>query len=167
MQLTSHTDYALRLLIYLMSNPGRNVSTREMAAAYGISLNHLTKVAKALVNGGWLLSTRGGGGGLTLAGHTPDATLGDIVRYTESMVIAECFTPKSNTCAIAGVCQLKPVLYRARQAFFNVLDEVTVAQISRNPMELNQIFGRGLTATDDPKRSVRRGDSRGAHGDHA
>ena len=71
MQLTTHTDYALRLLIYLVSHPDRNVSTSEVSAAYGISLHHLTKVAKSLTKGGWLIAARGAGGGLQLAAHTP------------------------------------------------------------------------------------------------
>lgn len=62
MQLTTHSDYALRLLIYLTSHQTRKVSTREVADAYGISLNHLTKVAKSLTKAGWLLAARGGGG---------------------------------------------------------------------------------------------------------
>src|SRR6478735_265652 len=110
MQLTSHTDYALRLLIYLMSNNTRNVSTREVAEAYGISLNHLTKVAKSLTRGGWLISARGGGGGLMLAPHTPDTRIGEIVRYTEpNCDITECFRTAGNACPITNVCHLKPV----------------------------------------------------------
>jgi len=45
-QLTSYTDYALRVLLYLLSQPEGKASTREMAEAYGISLHHLTKVTK-------------------------------------------------------------------------------------------------------------------------
>jgi Rrf2 family transcriptional regulator, nitric oxide-sensitive transcriptional repressor len=149
MQLTLHSDYALRLLIYVMSHPSRKVSTREVADAYGISLNHLTKVAKSLTKAGWLVAARGGGGGLTLAPHTPQVRVGEIVRYTEtSLDVAECFTAATNTCPIIGVCRLKPVLYRARKAFFDVLDSVTIQEIARNPGELNPIFeaargGRG------------------------
>lgn len=141
MQLTTHSDYALRLLIYLMSDEAGKASTREVAAAYGISLHHLTKVAKSLTRRGWLITSRGGGGGLMLAPHTPDLRLGEIVRYTEfSLDLAECFNAETNTCPIAAVCRLKPVLYRARQAFFAVLDSVTVREIARNPGELNPIF---------------------------
>src|SRR5689334_22196989 len=67
MQLTTHTDYALRLLLYVMSQAPRKVSTCEAADAFAISLNHLTKVAKALTQGGYLITARGGGGGLQLA----------------------------------------------------------------------------------------------------
>ena len=141
MQLTTHTDYALRLLIYLMSTGTRNVSTREVAEAYGISLNHLTKVAKSLTRAGWLVSAKGGGGGLTLAPHTPETRIGEIVRFTESSWdLAECFNITGNTCPITHVCHLKPVLYRARQAFFEVLDTVSVRDVARNPEELSPIF---------------------------
>lgn len=141
MQLTTHTDYALRLLLYLMSHRTRKVSTREVADAYGISLHHLTKVAKSLTKGGWLIAARGSGGGLLLSAHTPNTRIGEIVRYTEfTCDLAECFNPKTNTCPIVAVCHLKPVLYRARKAFFDVLDTVTVQDIARNPEELNPIF---------------------------
>src|SRR5690606_22074528 len=48
MQLTLHTDYSLRLLIYLATYPDTPASVREIADAYGISSNHLAKVAQTL-----------------------------------------------------------------------------------------------------------------------
>jgi Rrf2 family nitric oxide-sensitive transcriptional repressor len=141
MQLTTYSDYALRLVIYLMVHQDRHVSTREVADAYGISLNHLTKVAKSLTKGGWLITTRGGGGGLMLAAHTPETRLGEIVRHTETTCdIAECFDRRSDTCPITAVCRLKPVLYRARKAFFDVLDGVSVRDIARNSGELAPVL---------------------------
>jgi Rrf2 family transcriptional regulator, nitric oxide-sensitive transcriptional repressor len=143
MQLTTHTDYALRLLIYLMVHPTRNVSTREVAEAYGISLDHLTKVAKSLTKAGWVVSARGSGGGLMIAPHTPDVRIGEIVRYTEATCdLAECFNVVANTCPLTQACQLKSVLYRARRAFFEVLDTVTVRDVSGNPEELGQLFAK-------------------------
>lgn len=129
-QLTYHTDYALRILIYLMSAPGRKVTTREMADFYGVSLNHLTKVAKALTRAGWLTTSRGAGGGLLLAPHTADTKVGEIVRYAESGALVECFVPAINTCPITASCRLKPVLYKARRAFYDVLDAHTVRELA-------------------------------------
>lgn len=130
MQLTFHTDYALRILIYMVSRPAQKVTTREMAEFYGVSLNHLTKVAKALTKAGWLKTTRGAGGGLMLAAHTAKTSVGEIVRYTESGALVECFVPATNTCPITARCQLKPVLYKARRAFFEVLDSHTVQDLA-------------------------------------
>lgn len=148
MRLTTHTDYALRLLIYLMAHRERKVSTKEVAEAYRVSLHHLTKVAKSLTRGGWLIAAKGSGGGLTLAAHTPSATLGEIVRYTETTCdLAECFDVRANACPITGPCELKPVLYRAQRAFFEVLDGVTVQEIARNRRELGVAFAVGAAAT--------------------
>lgn len=140
MQLTTHTDHALRMLMYLMINPERNITTREVAETFGVSIHHLTKVAKSLVKGGWLLSTRGAGGGLVLAPHTPNAKVGDIVRHTENMGMVVCFTEKTPRCPIEAVCRLRSVIHRARQAFFEVLDGVTVAEVSGNKAELGLIL---------------------------
>ena len=128
--LTFHTDYALRVLIYLMRHPGERATTREMAEFYGVSHHHLIKVAKTLTRAGWLVATRGAGGGLTLAAHTPDARVGEIVRFTESGDLVECFAPATNTCPIAETCALQPLLYRARRAFFEVLDGHTVRDLA-------------------------------------
>lgn len=135
MQITAHTDYALRVLIYLMQRPDRTVSTREMAEFYQVSLNHLTKVAKTLTRAGWLTSTRGSGGGLQLAAHTPGTKVGEIVRFTEAQPLVECFDPGRNTCPISRACQLKGVLHQARRAFFDVLDTWTVRDLVRAPAE--------------------------------
>jgi Rrf2 family nitric oxide-sensitive transcriptional repressor len=69
--------------------------------------------------------------------------------------VAECFDVKANTCPITNVCRLKPLLYRARKAFFDVLDTVTVQEMARNHEELNAVFDRPL-----PKSRAARNDSR-------
>lgn len=143
MQLTTHTDYALRLLIYMMSHPGRKVTTAEVAEAYGISRHHLTKVAKSLTRGGWLVASRGSGGGLILAPHAAESRIGDIVRYSErGLNLAECFDKSTNTCPLIRVCLLKSVLDRAKHAFMEVLDASTLRDIAANPSELKPLFSK-------------------------
>ena len=48
MKLSTFTDYSLRLLMYLAAEPQRRATIAEVAAAFGISENHLTKVAHGL-----------------------------------------------------------------------------------------------------------------------
>jgi len=138
-QLTTYTDYALRMLIYLVPRPGETVSTREIAEHYGISLNHLVKVAKFLTQEGWLVSTRGIGGGVSLAPQTAATRVGDIVRCTENTDLVECFDPATNTCPIHRGCRLKPILYQAREAFFDVLDSYSVRDLARSAGELKAL----------------------------
>lgn len=75
-----------------------------------------------------------------LAEHTPDITVGEIVRHTENTDLVECFQPKTNTCPIHRGCQLKPILLQARQAFFDVLDNFTVRDLARSPRELKPLL---------------------------
>jgi Rrf2 family transcriptional regulator, nitric oxide-sensitive transcriptional repressor len=49
MQLTIHTDYSLRLLIFLaIVKNGQSDTVHSVAKHYGISVNHLAKVAQNL-----------------------------------------------------------------------------------------------------------------------
>ena len=62
MQLSLHTDYALRTLMTLASLD-RQSSVEEIARRYGISRNHLAKVAQRLQAEGYIETFRGRGGG--------------------------------------------------------------------------------------------------------
>lgn len=66
MRLSLHTDYALRVLMYLATTD-ELASVDRIADAFGISRNHLMKVAKHLADGGYIEAKRGRGGGLALA----------------------------------------------------------------------------------------------------
>jgi Rrf2 family transcriptional regulator, nitric oxide-sensitive transcriptional repressor len=139
-QLTSYTDYSLRALLFLMTCPDHKATTREMAEAFGVSLNHFSKVTKDLTKAGWLIGTRGGSGGVRLADHTLDTRIGDVVRHTENFCLVECFNMETNTCLISRCCRLKGLLYEARQAFFKVLDGATVREMTQNSEELRQML---------------------------
>ena len=48
MRLTSYTDYALRLLMYLALKDDGLATIADIAKTYGISKNHLMKIAYEL-----------------------------------------------------------------------------------------------------------------------
>src|SRR3546814_15362047 len=72
MRLTRYTDYAMRVLLYLGTRPDQLCSVSEIARAYGVSQNHLMKLANDLVRQGHVTSVRGRFGGLRLG--RPDRT---------------------------------------------------------------------------------------------
>ncbi|MEZ5397610.1 MAG: Rrf2 family transcriptional regulator [Bryobacterales bacterium] len=143
MQLTRHTDYGLRILIYLASaDEHRSVS--EIAEHYGISHNHLVKVAHELVKLGYLKTTRGRFGGMRLAVEPQNLTVGRIVRDLEpGFAIAECFSPLENECVITKGCRLRSALDRAKDAFLETLDEYTLADITSNREQLIELLAIG------------------------
>ena len=92
MYLTNHTDYALRLLMLLAIEPDKLHTIEETALRYGISRNHLMKIAQTLVQADFIESLRGRGGGLRLARAAESINLGAIVRATRNVAHWwECF----------------------------------------------------------------------------
>ena len=141
MKLTAFTDYSLRVLIYLAANPERRSTIAEICAAFDINQNHLTKVVHHLGRRGWVETTRGKGGGLMLARPAADICIGHVVRDAEGQAMpAECFSNEESTCAIASCCRLKGVLAEAVDAFHEVLDRYTLADVARNQRELSGIL---------------------------
>lgn len=141
MKLTSFTDYSLRVLIYLAAEPGRRATVAEVAQAFAISENHLTKVVHLLGRQGWIETVRGKGGGMRLALDPKEIVVGRVVRDTEGAAQpAECFLEDGGHCVIAGRCRLQGVLGEAVKAFYAVLDGYTLADISRNRQSLAKVL---------------------------
>lgn len=143
MRLTSFTDYSLRVLIYLAAQPERRATIAEIAAAYAISENHLTKVVHFLGRQGWVATVRGKGGGMGLAVPAAQIGVGAVVRAAEGDDLpAECFDRENNTCTIVRVCRLQRVLRDATQAFHRVLDGFTLADLVAQPKALTALLYR-------------------------
>ena len=133
MKLTAFTDYSLRVLMFLATNPERRATVAEISASFDIKENHLTKVVHFLGRQGWVTTLRGKGGGLVLARPAQEICVGRVVRDTEGAAVpAECFAVEDSRCPVSGCCRLKGVLAEAVDAFYAVLDRYTLADIARN-----------------------------------
>lgn len=134
MRLTSFTDYGLRMLMRLSSDPARAFSTAELADEFGLSRNHLAKIMQHLARGGLVETRRGGGGGAVLAHPAKEIRLGAVVRLLEvGQPLVECLAPGGGACTIDGRCRLKLCLRSAEAAFLADLDRWTLADIALNP----------------------------------
>lgn len=128
MQLSLHTDYALRILMALAASD-EQLSVDWIARRYGISRNHLAKVAQGLQSEGLILTYRGRGGGMRLARPASEINVGDVVRRFESLDSFVSCMGGGPGCAINGVCGLKPALAGALRAFLDHLDEYSLADL--------------------------------------
>lgn len=127
MQLTLHTDYAMRVLLYVAHFPDRRVNTREISEAFGISKNHLVRVVQTLADAKLLVATPGRNGGIALGREAGKIGLGEVVRACEpNLNVVECFEAETNSCPIVPVCGLKGPLKRAMHAFLAELDRYTL-----------------------------------------
>ncbi|MGD0472355.1 MAG: Rrf2 family transcriptional regulator [Candidatus Velthaea sp.] len=129
MQLTRFSDYGLRTLIYLALRPDRLASIEEVATAYGISENHMTKVVHHLGQAGLIETLRGRNGGMRLARAANAIGIGDVVRATEPRIaLVECQAGQS--CVIKGACSLQTIMDEAQAATLGVLDRYTLADVA-------------------------------------
>jgi Rrf2 family nitric oxide-sensitive transcriptional repressor len=130
MRLTEHTDYALRVLMYLGANGGRLATTREVALLHGISHHHLTKVVNQLGHAGFVETVRGRCGGIRLARAPADIMVGDVVRHTEpDFNLVACLDGRARPCPLAPACVLKGALCRAAAGFLESLDRKPLSSL--------------------------------------
>ena len=154
MRLTTLTDYALRLLMYVAQQPDRLCTIAEVAQVYGISKAHLMKVTHLLGQQGWITTVRGKGGGMRLAHAPQDIGLGAVVRGMEpDFALVECFTT-GNHCTLTGHCRLTRVLQGGLASFLDYLDKFTLADLlleSGPPLPMPMVWAAPVQARADQK----------------
>ena len=88
------------------------------------------KVVNDLARQGVLDTTRGRGGGVRLRADPARLRIGDIVRASETdFRLVECFDPATAACTLTPSCRLTNLFGSALQAYFDVLDAATLADI--------------------------------------
>lgn len=141
MQLTLHTDYAMRVLIYLTQKREGLATISEIAEFYQISRNHLVKVVHHLAGAGFIQTTRGKHGGMKLSREPELIAIGDVVRRMETNFdIVECFNAANPSCVLSPACALKSALYQAGNEFLGVLDRFTLADALEQSEKTEQLF---------------------------
>ena len=122
MRLTLHTDYAIRMLIFLAGNGGGRATVADVAEAYGYSRNHLMKVAMNLWRLGYVRTLRGRSGGIALARSAEQINLGEVVRVVTLWAVGRMSkSPESS---------LDEVVAAAFDAFLHVFDKRRLADVA-------------------------------------
>ena len=141
MRLSLHSDYALRILMALTATK-RQMSVDEIAGQYGVSRNHLAKVAQRLQALGYVSAQRGRGGGLTLARDPAEVVVGAVVRQFENLDgLVECMNAATSACAVRGACGLQGALSGALAAFLAHLDGYSLADLVPHRARFRDLLG--------------------------
>lgn len=144
MRLTLYSDYSLRTLTYLALKGEALSTVHEIAEKYDISSNHLMKLVTDLGRAGIIETVRGRNGGMRLAMAPEDINIGALVRRTEDDgQHVECFDAATNRCRITASCKLRHKLREALDAYYAVLDEVTLADLLERPQPLRRLLAIG------------------------
>jgi len=128
MRLTTKTDYCLRVLIYLQSNPGK-CKIQDIADAYEISKNHLSVAVNKLSELGYVVSTPGPKGGIEFNQAMANKSVGQLVEMIEDLSIVECFNAETNNCTLSPHCKLKRMLKSSTHAFVKELSSYKISDL--------------------------------------
>jgi Rrf2 family nitric oxide-sensitive transcriptional repressor len=142
MRFSLHTDYALRVLMYLGTHD-RRATVAEVADFFRISQTHVAKVVHQLGRLGFIRNVRGIGGGIELGRAPKEISLGEVVvAFEGNLHLLEC-VGRSGVCVIESFCKLRQVLAHASQIQLDYLNSLTLLDVLPNRMQL----GHGAPAS--------------------
>ncbi len=136
MHLTAHTDYSLRVLMYL-NQEQKPITLSELSEKLAVSRNNLIKVSNQLAKLNLIDTTRGRAGGLLIKEETGEKTLRDIIYQTETFNLAECFSCEKCGCTFLRNCFLRKSLSDALEAFLSSLAQKTLNDVTPKPNKRN------------------------------
>jgi Rrf2 family protein len=124
------SKYAILALVRLAAAGGGPVTVRELAADGPVPEPYLAKLVPPLVRAEILASTRGRGGGISLARSAAGITLADIIRVTDgTAALQECpFDP--DPCPGKPDCPFSEVWDPLRDKVVAFLEQTTLASLA-------------------------------------
>jgi len=140
MRLTLHTDFALRVLIQAGLSGGKLTTISDIAKSFDISKQHLMKVVNDLGQKGYLATVRGRNGGIRLMREPRNINIGQVVRDTEDKLDVIGCLERKDYCQIERVCVLRGALRDATEAFLEVLDGYTLADLIKPHKALSSLL---------------------------
>lgn len=136
MIITRATDDAIRLLTALANSSGNRMKVADLAAVTSVPKNYIFKVMVPLVRRGWVQSTRGFGGGFSLAEAAKDVTLLDVVELLEGPLRLNHCTG-TDGCEYLSSCPGRNVWVEAETELRKVLARYDIAHLAAQARERN------------------------------
>ncbi len=144
------TDYGLLATVYLSRHRGQVVAAREIAEFYHLPIPMVTKVLKALNQGGLIHSHRGIGGGYSFDDDANRVTLGDLIEVLEGpwdLVECETTDPAGHAvCAIRVACPSRRFMFGINRAIKGAFEQVTLDDLAHGIMPVTVVDKRKLEA---------------------
>lgn len=131
MKLQKNTMLALCGVLEFAAQPGRQLSTAEIAGKYGASPHHLAKVLGRLRRAGLVKAARGSGGGYRFSGNAKRVTLLDVIAIFETVGARPPRAPRREL--ERAVDQVLAEIDATARATFSSITLETMLKIARRP----------------------------------
>jgi Rrf2 family protein len=130
--LSTTSEYALRALTVMAALPqGASILGRDLARHTGIPARYLSRILTVCHNAGLVDTARGNNGGYWLARRADSIRIREVVALFDSAALKrECLLWPGRECSESQPCTAHRDWRAVRDAYFNFLEGVTVADIS-------------------------------------
>ena len=130
MGLTRKGEYAIRGMIFLAAQPPKSlILIQEIAAATEAPVSFLAKIFQEFARSGLVRSTRGSGGGFTLARPPAEISRLQLVEIIEGPILPNRCLQGGARCGHRNSCRVHDVWRRVQQQTVETLRQVTLAEI--------------------------------------
>ena len=141
MQLTSTTDYAIRIVCYLAAQR-QMISTSELSQELSVPSSYIPKITKKLKQAGIIKACEGTNGGYMLAKQPENISLMEIISCVEeTMAINRCLE-EDRFCSrnLKDTCKIHKILLSLQNTYNNKLESVKFSDVIR--LGEDEYFGR-------------------------
>lgn len=136
MIITRATEYAIRAVLYMASQPqGEIIFKKDICRAQEITPAFLTKILQPLIKEGIVGSQRGVGGGFYLAKPAGEINLFDIIKTQEGpLYLNQCLIKEGN-CGREFFCPVHGAWKEIRSEFMSTLARYDFASLAARQEE--------------------------------
>ena len=131
-RVTKLTDYGIAMMTRLANGrPGQQFTAQDLSGAMRLPLPTVRKILKILGRADLLESTRGAGGGYSLARDPEEISLLDMVAAMEGpLAMTQCSSEEDCRCSLEKVCGLKENWSWINQQLRSTLRGYNLAQMA-------------------------------------
>lgn len=129
--LSKRAQLGLYVLVELSRAHGEQRSNEELARTLGVSVNHLAKVMQALARAGWVVGSRGVGGGYRMTADAKIISMADVLAVFEGATNLEtCAIARDAPCAKHDRCTIHGVIREIEEQAYFTLQSVTLHMLA-------------------------------------
>ncbi len=138
MQLTRAADYAVRVMLHMLTlPPGTRLNRDTLAEAGQVPAHFLGKILQSLTRTGFVVAHRGVTGGYEVSRAAGEKTLLELVQAIEGPVwLNQCLDP-AQRCERQGWCPAHTLWSEAQTAMVKVLRSKTLNELAHSPSRDN------------------------------
>ena len=135
--ITRNTDYAVRALCCIAEQKQEIISADQLVKSLEMPRPFLRKILQTLNKEGLLNSSKGKGGGFTLAVSPGEITLADVMKIFQGPIrLNECKFKKSD-CPFISDCLLKKKIDKIGKEVIAKLKAITIASIIKKEVNVD------------------------------